>query len=399
MAAGVGLRKVLVIGQMAFTLILLIGVGLFVQTLQHLQAKGPGFATSSLLMFRLDPISNGYSESDATRLMRELWRKLNELPGVERATVANAHLLTGGSSSTSMTIQSGERIVTDRAVHYMRVSPDFFATLGTQLVAGRYFEDRDLRDPKRTETGYRSVIVSETFARRYFGTRSPLGSRLGFGNRPGVVTNSEIIGVVRGFSRRNLRDDIEQAFFPFWDSNSAGGTFYVKVRGKPESAFAPIRAAVAQMDPALPVIELITLDGQIERSLATERMLATLSTGFGAIALTLSVVGLYGMMSFIVTRRTQEIGIRLALGATRSGVVWLIVRDALVMIAGGTALALPAAWLLRRLVETQLFGVSAVDGPTIAIAAALLALVALGAATLPSWRATLVSPTEALRPE
>jgi ABC-type antimicrobial peptide transport system permease subunit len=166
------------------------------------------------------------------------------------------------------------------------------------------------------------------------------------------VTNIEIVGVSGGFSRRNLRDDVEQVFFPYWEGNPTGGTFYVKVRGKPESAFPSIRAAVAELDSSLPVMEPVALDEQIDRSLATERMLATLSTGFGVIALALSVVGLYGVMSFIVTRRTQEIGIRLALGATRPGIVWLMVRDALVMIGAGTALALPSAWLLRRLVET-----------------------------------------------
>jgi predicted permease len=398
-SAGVRLRKALVAGQLAFTLILLIAVGLFVQTLDRLQAKGPGFATSSLLMFRVDPISNGYAESDASRLMRELLRRLDQLAGVEHAALANAHVLTGGSSSTNMTIQAAERIVSDRAVHYMRVSPGFFTTLGIQLMSGRDFDERDRRDSGSTEKGARSAIVSETFARRYFSGRNPIGSHVGLGNRPGVVTNIEIVGVSGGFSRRNLRDDVEQVFFPYWEGNSTGGTFYVKVRGRPQSAFPAIRAAVAELDNSLPVIQPITLDEQIDRSLATERMLATLSSGFGVIALALSVVGLYGVMSFIVTRRTQEIGIRLALGATRSGIVWLMVRDALFMIAAGTAVALPSAWLLRRLVETQLFGVSAVDGPTIAAATGILALVSLGAATLPSWRATLVSPTESLRSE
>ena len=145
------------------------------------------------------------------------------------------------------------------------------------------------------------------------------------------------------------------------------------------------------------MIQPVTLDEQIDRSLATEQMLATVSSGFGVIALALSVVGLYGVMSFIVTQRTQEIGIRLALGATRWGIVWLMARDALIMIGAGTAVALPSAWLLRQLVETQLFGVRAVDGPTIAAATGILALVAIGAAMLPSWRATLVNPTESLR--
>jgi ABC-type antimicrobial peptide transport system permease subunit len=203
--------------------------------------------------------------------------------------------------------------------------------------------------------------------------------------------------VVRGFSRRNLRDEIEQAFVPFWDRDSGDGTFYVKVLGKPEAAFASIRAAVAQVDPVLPIVNMVTLDDQIDQSLTTERMLATLSSGFGAIALLLSVVGLYGVMSFVVTRRTQEIGIRMALGATRSTAMWLVVRDAVVMIGAGTATALPCVWALGRLVEAQLFGVRAVDGLTIAAASSLLALVALGAAMLPAWRAASVSPTEALR--
>ncbi len=389
-------------GQVAFTLILLIGVGLFVQTLMRLQAKGPGFATNSLLMFRASPASNGYSDVDAKRVMRELLAKLENSPGVESAAVANTHILTGGTSASSMTIQSDRRIVTDRTVHYMRVSPGFFETLGTRLIAGRNFDERDLREPESKDTAYRSIIVSESFARRYFGGRSPIGHRLGFGNRPDTRATVEIIGVVRGFSRRTMRDDrdnIEQAFVPYWDRQSGGGTFYVRVRGKPEAAFASIRAAVAQVDPALPVVDMITLDDQIDLSLANERMLATLTSGFGAIALLLSVVGLYGVISFVAAHRTQEIGIRMALGATRRSAVWLIARDALIMIGAGIAVALPFLWALSRFVEAQLFGVRAIDGPTIAGASVLLGLVALGSAMMPAWRAASVSPTQALRYE
>jgi ABC-type antimicrobial peptide transport system permease subunit len=170
-----------------------------------------------------------------------------------------------------------------------------------------------------------------------------------------------------------------------------------RLRGDPNSAFAPIREAVARVAPALPVISLTTLENQIDESLRTEQMLATLSSGFGAIALLLSVIGLYGVMSFVVTQRTKEIGVRLALGATRSTAVWLIVRDALFMIGAGTAIALPCVWALGRLVEAQLFGVRAGDGPTIGLASGVLALVTLSPAMLPAWRAASVSPTEALR--
>jgi predicted permease len=297
-----------------------------------------------------------------------------------------------------MTVLTPERVPTEQ-VHYMRVSPGFFNTLGLRLISGRDFDERDRHATDAKDQTFRSVIISESFARRYFGNRNPLGARLGFGVGPSTQPNMEIIGVVQGFTRRSLRDRIEQAFFPSWEAKTTNGTFYVRVRGKAESALPSIRATVAKIDPSLPLISPITLEEQIDQSLTTERLLATLSTGFGAIALTLSVVGLYGVMSFIVTRRTQEIGIRMALGATRRDVVWLIGRDTLVMIGLGTAVALPSAWMLRRLVESQLYGVSAVDVPTIVAATVVLAMVALGAAVLPSWRATMVSPTESLRPE
>jgi ABC-type antimicrobial peptide transport system permease subunit len=154
---------------------------------------------------------------------------------------------------------------------------------------------------------------------------------------------------------------------------------------------------VGRVDPTLPLVSPRTLDETIDRSLTTERMLATLSGGFACVALLLSVVGLYGVMAFVVTSRTQEIGIRMALGATRRSAVWLVVADAVAMIAAGTAIALPCMWAVRRLVEAQLFGVQALDAPTIVMASAMLALVALAAAMLPAWRAASISPTDALR--
>lgn len=400
-AGAVRLRKAIVVAQIAFALVLLIGAGLFVQTLARLHAKDLGFASSSLLMFRIEPDAIGYSASDAPRLMRDLLRRLQDVPLVERATVANSHMLTGGSPRRTLTIQADPRIVTERALPIMRVGPGFFATLGTPVIAGRDFSEDDTRDLEKT--GFRSVIVNESFARRYFGGSSPVGHRVGVGNQPNTPTTIEIVGLVRDVSFRFVRDDgePEHVFFPFAQTGplAGNGTFYLKVRGEPESAFASIQAAVGEVDARLPLVRLTTLEDQIDRFLRSERMLATLSSGFGAIALLLSVVGLYGLMSFVVTRRTQEIGVRLALGATRSAVVWLIIRDALIMIGAGTAIAIPAAGALRRLVEAQLFGVRAFDGPTIALASGLLALVALGAAMLPAWRAASVSPTEALRLE
>lgn len=393
----VRLRKALVASQMAFTLILLIGVGLFVQTLARLQAKGPGFASSSLLMFRVSPSSNGYSGADATRVMREILARIQATPGVESAAAANTHILTGGTSSNSMTIQADRRFVVDRQISTMRVGPGFFTTMGLQLTAGRDFDDRDLRPTGATEGAYRSVIVSESFARRNFGNRNPVGYRVGFGTGPGVATTTEIIGVVKGFTRRSLRDESEQAFLPYWDRGTGGGTFYVKVHGEPEAAFASMYRAVGQVDPSLPVVDMIPIEEQIGKSLATERMLATLSSGFGAIALLLSAVGLYGVMSFVVTNRTREIGVRMALGASRPGILWLVARDAAVMLATGIVIALPCAWSLRRLVESQLYDIQATDRITVAAAVSFLALVVLVAAMLPARRATRIEPVIALR--
>ena len=200
-------------------------------------------------------------------------------------------------------------------------------------------------------------------------------------------------------SYRGVRDNSEQVFFPLFEHDDSGATFYIKVRGAPEQAVASIRRLVRQDDPRLPILWFRTLDDQVNRSLNTEHMLAALSGSFGALALLLSLVGLYGVMSFVVTRRTREIGIRLALGATRASALRLVLRDAVTMIAAGVALALPCVAGLGKLAESQLFGVTATDPATIAAAAMVLTAGSLAAAFIPAWRASNVSPTDALRLE
>jgi len=395
-AGGVRLRKVLVVGQMSFTLVLLVGAGLFVQTLARLVGQGPGFPTAQLVTFGINPLRAGYSTDDSSRAMRRVLAEVQSLPDVEHAGLAGMNLLIGGSAQNNLTIEADKRIVTDRVVHLNWVSAGFFSTLGTPMVAGRDFDERDVR-PAVGETGERSVIVNERFARRYFGEASPIGHRIGIGNRPDAKVTIEIVGLVRDFSYRDLREQTEQAFFPYFEGALPAGTVYVRARGTPSSALASVRAAVGRVDPTLPLLLPRTVDEQVSRSLTTERMLATLSGGFAGVALLLSVVGLYGVMAFVVTSRTQEIGIRMALGATRRAAVWLVVADAVAMIAAGTAIALPCLWAVSRLVEAQLFGVQALDARTIAAASLGLAGVALAAAMVPAWRAASVSPTEALR--
>jgi ABC-type antimicrobial peptide transport system permease subunit len=279
----------------------------------------------------------------------------------------------------------------------MRVGPGLFATLGTPVLAGRDFDERDVRPLGDKPRPYRSVIVSESFVQRYFKDRNPIGGRIGLGAGPETKTDIEIIGVVKDFSRRSLRDQqVETIFLHYFDSQSGDGTFYVRVRGDVASALGSVRSAIAQVDPELPAT-LTVFDDQIQRSLRAERMLASLSSAFGTLALLLAVIGLYGVMSFVVTQRTQEIGVRMALGASRASAVWLIVRDASLMIGAGLLIGLPAVWGLRRFVEAELFGVTALHLPTIVVAAVVLAVVGLSAALLPAWRAATVNPTDALR--
>ena len=209
----------------------------------------------------------------------------------------------------------------------------------------------------------------------------------------------EVVGVVKTFSYRGLREVDDQVFVPFRESTIQGTNYYVRTRVSSKAAFASIRGAVRALDPALPVDTLRTLDDQLDRALGNERLLAILATAFAALAVLLAVVGLYGVTSFVVTRRTREIGIRMALGATREAALWLVIRDTGALVIAGIGIALPAVGGLGRLVESQLYGVPALDGRTIAVCAALLVLAALGAAAVPARRASSLNPVEALRYE
>ena len=394
---GVRLRKCIITLQVAFSLILVVGAALFLRTLNDLLAKGSGFDTSRLISFSLAPQKNGYSRADSARLIRLIDNDVRALPITRSSAVARYALLTGGSWSNPFTIQAGRRIVTDHDIQENAISPGFFATLGVHILAGRNFDERDIRPAG--EIGPRSAIVNQAFVRRYLAGVDPLGVRIGEGSYPDVKPEIVIVGVVADFSYRNLREDSEQAFFPIFEGDDFAGTFYVKVRGTAEQAFQSIRQIVRDADSQLPILSFRTLDDQINRSLNTERMLAALSGAFGALALLLSLIGLYGVMSFVVTRRTREIGIRLALGATGGSAIRLVLRDAVAMIAAGMAIALPCVAVLGKLVQSQLFGVTATDPATVAAAVLVLAAGALVAAFIPAWRASNVSPTDALRLE
>jgi predicted permease len=403
---GVRLRKMIVTAQIALTLALVVGAALFLRSLDALIAKGPGFVTSSLVSFGVDSLRSGYSPTEGNRLMRRIDEAIRGSSMTQSSAIARFALLTGGSWNNPMTIQADKRITTDREVNLNSVTPDFFKTMGIQIVAGRNFDERDMREPV-TETslipsfqqGYRSAIVNEAFVKRYLAGRNPLGVLICQGADPDAKPDTEIVGVMSDFSYRGLREESEQVFFPFFEGEGAGGTFYVKVRGTPESSLPSLRALVHEVDPRLAMTDFRTVNEQVNRSLNTEHLLATLSSSFGTLALLLSLVGLYGVMSFVVTQRTREIGIRLALGATRWSAIWLVLRDASAMILMGIGIGLLFVLALGRLVQTQLYDVRSFDPTAIAITVLILCSTALGAALIPVHRASGVSPTDALRVE
>jgi predicted permease len=395
---GIRLRKCIVTLQVAFSLILIVGAALFMRSLSSLLAKGPGFDTSNLISFSLDPKGNAYSQDQARRLIRRIHAELRATPTTRNSAVARIMLLADGTWSDPVTIQTDRRFTSERDVEMNAVSPDFFATMRIPLLAGRGFDERDSRPIG--ESGRRSVIVNQAFANRYLAGRSPLGVRIGDGALSETKTDIEIVGVVGDISYSGPREQSEpEAWFPIFEGDDSMGTFYVRASGTPEQAFQTIRQIVRQADPQLPILALRTVNEQVGRSLSTERLLAVLSSSFGAVALLLSLIGLYGVMSFVVTRRTREIGIRVALGATSASAVRLILRDAVGMIAAGMAIAIPCVAALGKLVQSQLFGVTATDPATIAVAAVVLATGALAAAFIPAWRASNVSTTDTLRLE
>ena len=254
--------------------------------------------------------------------------------------------------------------------HFNAITPGYFDALGIHMLNGRNFALRD------DDSGPKVAIVNAAFAKKYFGSVPAVGHHIGMGGDPGTKTDIEIIGVVNNTRYESLRDDIpEQVFLPEMQEPAYGGrTVYIETDRDPASAFTEARALVHDLDPGIPVTSMKTFERQIAESLITERLIATLATVFGVLATALVLIGLYGVMSFMVTRRSREIGIRMSLGAIPGDVVWLVMREALTLIGVGIAIGLPCAWALTRLVRAQLFGIDPGDPSSIALA------------TLAGWR-------------
>jgi predicted permease len=320
--------------------------------------------------------------------------ELTAAPGVRSASMSETGALTGNDWSMTIRVdgyqaKEGE----DMNPSVDGVGPRYFETMGIPLVSGREFTERDVKGAPRV------AVVNETMAKYFFNGSNPVGRRFGFGRDKG--TEIEIVGVVKDVRSLELRDQAPRfLYIPYaQDENVTQLTYYVRAARDGGSTAAGIRQVVRRLDANLPIFDMKTMAVQVDESLFVERMVAVLSVAFGVLATLLAAIGLYGVMSYAVARRTREIGIRMALGAERGRVLWLVLREVAVMAAAGIVGGLIAALWLTRQVQSQLFGLSPNDPVTLAVATALLAIVAITAGYIPARRATTIDPMSALRSE
>ena len=389
------LSKGLVVTQVALSLLLLVGAGLFVGSLRNLRSLNLGFRPEKLLLVAIDPRGAGYSEEKPERLT-ELYRKIRErmqaIPGVESASVSFMPLLSGARRSSSAQVE-GYTPGKDEPnnVRQMHVTPGYFETVGMTLAEGRVFDERD-------RTGGAPVaIVNQKFAQRYFAGRSALGGHIGF---DGKTTKIEIVGVARDAKYNEMREEEpEMVFMPVYQEPQMLQSVEVRTRGDTAALSGEVKQALAEVDRNLPVRSVITMDVQVDRALQQERLMTNLTTFFGLLALLLASIGLFGVMSYAVSRRTSEIGIRMALGAEQRSVLWMVLRESLLLVVIGAAAGLVAAYASTRLLANLLYETSPTDPVAFAVAAAVLLGVAALAAYIPARRAARVNPMVALRYE
>ena len=400
------LRNLLVVAQVALSLVLLISAGLFLRSLQQARRIDPGFDPERVLSVPLNVNLLRYTKAQGQEFYRQVLERVRAIPGVQSATLTRTPPLSGASRQTSVTVAGGEPTerqrssesaggaaeVAENATLASSVGPDYFQTLRIPLLRGRDFTAQD------REGAPGVVIVNETFAARYFPGRDPLGQRISFGGAKGPWM--EVVGLARDGKYVTLGEaPAPFVYQPLAQRHETGMTLLVRTGGDPAGYAPAVRREVQALEPNLPVTNSRPMTELLAMSLYPARMGALLLGGFGLLALLLASVGLYGVMSYSVSRRTREIGIRMALGAERRDVLRLVLREGMTLVAAGLALGLVAAFSATRLLAGFLYGVSTTDPSAFVAVAALLALVALAASLVPALRAARVDPLEALRYE
>jgi predicted permease len=406
------LRKALVILQVGLSLPLLVGATLFARTLGNLRERDTGFATKNVFIASVDPGSFGYKGQRIRDFYDRLCARVSSLPGVRSASVALVTPLTGSSWDGRITVEGymgkpGER---DK-VFFNAVGPRYFETLGTPLLLGRDFTEQDnpasaielpdhitpgmqLPDPP----GRHVAIVNEVFARHFFGKRSAIGMHVAM---EGPFRSSyEIVGVVKDARYSSLRNAADPMMsIPVWRRFAAQRDLVIRTSGSATQLSALLRREIHDLDPVIPLLSVRTLEHDVDESILVERLIATLSEFFGLLALLLSAVGLYGVVAYTVTRRTREIGIRIAVGAARGSVLWLVFQDVILMVFIGAVIGMVTAFIATRAIAGFLYGVSATDPLSLIAAGIVFLAAAILASFLPARRAAGIDPMAALRYE
>jgi predicted permease len=384
------LRNTLVVGQVALSVLLIVAAGLFVQTLRQARHADVGFDLENGLLASIDVQTAGYDKPRGIAFFKQLLRDVEAVPGVVSAGLArDIPLKLGNGSDTSGEIEGYQPAKDEEIVlAYDRVSPSYFRTLGVPLVAGRFFTDEDDADHPPV------VVINQTMARRYWKNGDAVGKRINTGDWATVV------GVVGDMTYTTVTaNPVSFVYFPVYESYRPDTTLVIRTTGDPAPYTDPIRAALQRLDPNLPLFDVRTIAQHKETVLFLPRMTASILGAFGVIALVLATVGLYGLLAFVVGQRTPEIGVRVALGASRSEIIRLIVGQGVRLTLIGAAIGFTLAFLMLPLVSSQLVGVGARDGVTYAATALVLVAAAAFASYLPARRAAAVDPIRALRYE
>jgi predicted permease len=389
------LAKVLVISQVAFSLVLVVDASLFLRSLINLTRADTGFNKDNVLRLQVDASSAGYKSDDPRlrSLHQQIEARVSALPGV-RAASFSASTFHEGTWDTRVFI-AGYHVEQNNDVMHNVVGNGYFATMQIPLLVGRTF------GPQDTSTSQKVAVISEGMAQTLFPKGSPIGRHFGMED-PKNANDFEVIGVVKDVKFHSLEEGAEQGTLDYLPATQTDGylnDFEVRYTGDFGAIAAAVQRTIHDIDHNLPISHVTTLDEQVARSYTDQRVVAQLSTFFGLLAVFLSAIGIYGLMSYVVSRRTNEIGIRMALGAERMHVRWLVIREILVLVAVGIAIGIPAALLSSRLVASMLFGLGASDPLSLLVAVAVMLLIAAIAGYLPARRASRVDPTVALHYE
>jgi putative ABC transport system permease protein len=386
------ISRLLVVGQVAVSLVLLAGAALFLQTLHNLRTRDLGFASETLLQGRIRPEQSGYNRGEVAAVSRRVLERASAIAGVEAATMANSGYATGMSTTCCFAVQGYDhRPGEDRQVNTLGIGTNYFRTMGIPLRRGHEFTEQDLIDDPRQPSPV--AIVNSAFAERYLRGSDPIGRHIGWGEPPNVKYDMQVVGVAGDVVYGNPREAAKPVIYL---PSSRGTMLLIRATG---SSSAMIRIISREIHAFAPKLEfsMRPVSSEVQRALSRETLLSRLASFFGALAVVLAAIGLYGLLTFTVARRTREIGICMALGADRRSILFDEIRGALRLMGLGIVIGLPLAVAGAHLIRSQLFGVTAWDPFTFAVAFVILVAAALVAAWIPARRAARIEPMDALR--